>query len=342
MKAQAASWCFFCDIIFTHYLTFFLLIDHLSFNDHLSRPSCQPISRAWSRCAPNPLSRPPPWTTDRRFHRNRRRFHSRSWSFSLQKLTKSQRDRLWAIPGCFEWEKNQPTSTLAIYDWSPHASEEGQVYRQSDFTRRFGFGRGRLADYASESVGRRTGNWAAGGSNLKKSFFWLLFRWQKKLIFLSRLSPSLEYDHRMLFSRKGRSYYSTFYGLIGERFCKLNRVCQWTDSFEEVFKNYYTTIHRYETTSTKHSPIFLDIFSPLTRFLGYYSIASRLTKTIRRIVVVFSIRLWCMQEMMEGMGLKSLAERFKYPEVKRGCEGMFPMDVPKNTRFYLTPWRTLD
>ena len=40
-----------------------------------------------------------------------------------------------------------------------------------------------------------------------------------------------------------------------------------------------------------------------------------------------------MQEMMEGMGLKILAERFKDPEVKRGCEGMFPMDVPKNTRF---------
>jgi hypothetical protein len=40
-----------------------------------------------------------------------------------------------------------------------------------------------------------------------------------------------------------------------------------------------------------------------------------------------------MQEMMEGMGLKTLVERFKDPEVKRGCEGIFPMDVPKNTRF---------
>jgi pre-mRNA-splicing factor CWC22 len=40
-----------------------------------------------------------------------------------------------------------------------------------------------------------------------------------------------------------------------------------------------------------------------------------------------------MQEMMEGMGLKTLAERFKDPEAKKGCEGMFPMDVLKNTRF---------
>ena len=36
---------------------------------------------------------------------------------------------------------------------------------------------------------------------------------------------------------------------------------------------------------------------------------------------------------MEGMGLKALAKRFKDPEVKRGCEGIFPMEVPKNIRF---------
>jgi len=44
--------------------------------------------------------------------------------------------------------------------------------------------------------------------------------------------------------------YSTFYGLIGERFCKLNRV--WTDSFEEAFNKYYTTIHRYETNRLRN------------------------------------------------------------------------------------------
>ena len=35
------------------------------------------------------------------------------------------------------------------------------------------------------------------------------------------------------------------------------------------------------------------------------------------------------------MGLKTLAERFKDPEVKRSCKGMFPMDVPKNIRFVI-------
>ena len=40
-----------------------------------------------------------------------------------------------------------------------------------------------------------------------------------------------------------------------------------------------------------------------------------------------------MNEIMKDMGLKTLAERFKDPEIRHGCQGMFRMDVPKNTRF---------
>ena len=40
-----------------------------------------------------------------------------------------------------------------------------------------------------------------------------------------------------------------------------------------------------------------------------------------------------MQEMMESMGLKNLAERFKDEEVRTACRNMFPTDNPKNTRF---------
>ena len=39
--------------------------------------------------------------------------------------------------------------------------------------------------------------------------------------------------------------YNKFFGLIGERFCKLNRL--WKDLFEDQFAKYYDTIHRYET-----------------------------------------------------------------------------------------------
>ena len=124
--------------------------------------------------------------------------------------------------------------------------------------------------------------------------------------------------------------YSTFYGLIGERFCKLNRV--WTESFEQAFENYYTTIHRYETNRLRN----------IARFFGHLLSTDSISWAVFNCVKIneedttSSSRIFIkimMGEMMESMGLKTLAERFKDEEVKRSCEGMFPIDVPKNTRF---------
>ncbi|KAL0568745.1 pre-mRNA-splicing factor cwc22 [Marasmius crinis-equi] len=124
--------------------------------------------------------------------------------------------------------------------------------------------------------------------------------------------------------------YSTFYGLIGERFSKLNRV--WTDCFEQAFVNYYTTIHRYETNRLRN----------IARFFGHMFATDAISWVVFECVKVneddttSSSRIFIkimMQEMMESMGLKTLVERFKDPEVHKACEGMFPTDVPKNTRF---------
>ncbi|KAJ8083115.1 pre-mRNA-splicing factor cwc22 [Marasmius tenuissimus] len=124
--------------------------------------------------------------------------------------------------------------------------------------------------------------------------------------------------------------YSTFYGLIGERFSKLNRV--WTDCFEQAFVNYYTTIHRYETNRLRN----------IARFFGHMLATDAISWVVFECVKVneddttSSSRIFIkimMQEMMESMGLKTLTERFKDPEVHKACEGMFPTDVPKNTRF---------
>lgn len=51
--------------------------------------------------------------------------------------------------------------------------------------------------------------------------------------------------------------YSKFYGLIGERFAKLNRL--WADLFETSFAKYYDTIHRYETNRLRN----------IARFFGH-------------------------------------------------------------------------
>lgn len=124
--------------------------------------------------------------------------------------------------------------------------------------------------------------------------------------------------------------YSTFYGLIGERLCKLNRV--WNECFERAFTNYYTTIHRYETNRLRN----------IARFFGHLLCSDSISWGVLESIklteddTTSSSRIFIkimLNEMTEAMGLKIVTERFKDDEVKRCCSGMFPMDNPKDTRF---------
>ncbi len=60
--------------------------------------------------------------------------------------------------------------------------------------------------------------------------------------------------------------YSKFYGLVGERLCKLNRV--WFDCFQQAFGSYYETIHRYETNRLRNIARFLATLWPQILSLG--------------------------------------------------------------------------
>ncbi|KAG9318234.1 MIF4G-domain-containing protein [Chiua virens] len=124
--------------------------------------------------------------------------------------------------------------------------------------------------------------------------------------------------------------YSNFYGLVGERFSKLNRV--WMECFEQAFGDYYLTIHRYETNRLRN----------ISRFFGHMLASDAISWVVLGNIrmneddTTSSSRIFIkivMQEMMESMGLKTLAERFKDEEVKAACREMFPTDNPKNTRF---------
>ncbi|KAI0059042.1 MIF4G-domain-containing protein [Artomyces pyxidatus] len=124
--------------------------------------------------------------------------------------------------------------------------------------------------------------------------------------------------------------YSTFYGLVAERFCKLNRV--WNECFEQAFGTYYGTIHRYETNRLRN---IARLFGHLVAndavswaVLSNVRINEEDTTSSSRIFVKIM-----MQEVMETMGLPMLKERFADPEIKALCSGMFPLDNPKDTRF---------
>jgi len=124
--------------------------------------------------------------------------------------------------------------------------------------------------------------------------------------------------------------YSTFYGLVGERFCRLNRV--WFDCFETAFGTYYDTVHRYETNRLRNIARFFghllanDAIS--WNAMGCIKLTEEDTTSSSRIFAKIVLT-----EMQESMGLKVLKERFADEEVKSACAGMFPLDNPKNTRF---------
>lgn len=116
-------------------------------------------------------------------------------------------------------------------------------------------------------------------------------------------------------------YHFLWPGRAGERFSKLDRV--WTASFEAAFVNYFTTMLRNIAQFFQPS----TGTNPVDGFECVKVNEDDTTPSSRIFLKIF------MNEMVESTGLKTLAERFKDPEVKRGCEGMFSMDVPKNTRF---------
>ncbi|MCO5549622.1 hypothetical protein L7F22_003095 [Adiantum nelumboides] len=124
--------------------------------------------------------------------------------------------------------------------------------------------------------------------------------------------------------------FSKFYGLIGERMCKLNRV--WSEGFELCFRNYYDSIHRYETNRLRN----------IARFFGWIIAADGISWACFSVVhmteedTTSSSRIFIkilMQEMKERLGMKALIERFKEPTMQEAFENMMPRDDPKSTRF---------
>lgn len=124
--------------------------------------------------------------------------------------------------------------------------------------------------------------------------------------------------------------YSKFYGLMGERFCKLNQV--WAMAYEECFTTYYSTIHRYETNRLRN----------IARFFGHLLATDAIPWTVFDAVkmneddTTSSSRIFIkilFQEVTEGMGLKKLTERLGDPSLRMHLGNIFPLDNPKNTRF---------
>jgi pre-mRNA-splicing factor CWC22 len=124
--------------------------------------------------------------------------------------------------------------------------------------------------------------------------------------------------------------YSKFYGLIGERFARINRL--WTDQFEQSFTKYYDTIHRYETNRLRN----------IARFFGHLLSSDAIGWHVLSAVhlneeeTTSSSRIFIkilFEDLAEAMGMKKLQDRFKDNFLQPYFVGLFPHDNPRNTRF---------
>ncbi|KAF2155886.1 MIF4G-domain-containing protein [Myriangium duriaei CBS 260.36] len=146
------------------------------------------------------------------------------------------------------------------------------------------------------------------------------------------LPPGLEHEMPSMLvecSSQERTY-NKFYGLIGERLCKLNRM--WTELFEQQFVKYYETIHRFETNRIR---IIAQLFGHLLTSvaIGWHCMSAiRLSEEDTNSSSRIFIKI-LFEDLAQGLGMKKLADRMKDDSLQTSFAGIFPTDDPRNTRF---------
>ncbi|TRX94504.1 hypothetical protein FHL15_004659 [Xylaria flabelliformis] len=124
--------------------------------------------------------------------------------------------------------------------------------------------------------------------------------------------------------------YTKFFGLIGERFAKLNRL--WTDLFEQAFQNKYETIHRHDTNQLRNiARFFGHLFG--SDAIGWHALSvihlnEDETTSASRIFIKILF-----QEISEELGMPKLQARMRDETMQPSFEGLFPHDNARNIRF---------
>ncbi|PWA86725.1 Armadillo-type fold [Artemisia annua] len=124
--------------------------------------------------------------------------------------------------------------------------------------------------------------------------------------------------------------YLRYYGLLGQRFCMINKVHQ--ENFEKCFVQQYSMIHRLETNKLRNVAKFfahlLGTDALPWHVLAYIRLTEEDTTSSSRIFIKILF-----QELSEQLGIRLLNERLSDPTMQADFESIFPRDNPKNTRF---------
>eukprot|EP00271_Cylindrocystis_brebissonii_P023040 TRINITY_DN9221_c0_g1_i2.p1 TRINITY_DN9221_c0_g1~~TRINITY_DN9221_c0_g1_i2.p1 ORF type:complete len:726 (+),score=168.69 TRINITY_DN9221_c0_g1_i2:311-2488(+) len=124
--------------------------------------------------------------------------------------------------------------------------------------------------------------------------------------------------------------YLRYYGLLGERFCHINKVYQ--ENFDKCFVKQYSMIHRLETNKLRNVAKFFAHLLGRSALpwdtLSYIRLTEEDTSSSARIFIKILF-----QELSEHLGLRTLNEKLSDPSLEAVFVGIFPRDNPKNTRF---------
>lgn len=124
--------------------------------------------------------------------------------------------------------------------------------------------------------------------------------------------------------------YTKFFGLIGERFAKINRL--WCDLFEQAFAKYYETIHRYENNKLRNiAMLFGHMLAE--NAIGWHCLSvihlneDETTSSSRIFIKIL------FQAIAEEMGMSKLRAKMDDEVLRPNFDGIFPKDNARNIRF---------
>ncbi|KAK2967346.1 hypothetical protein RJ640_029547 [Escallonia rubra] len=151
----------------------------------------------------------------------------------------------------------------------------------------------------------------------------------RRTIYLTIMS-SMELCIMLLECCSQERTYLRYYGLLGQRFCMINKVHQ--ENFEKCFVQQYSMIHRLETNKLRNVAKFfahlLGTDALPWHVLAYIRLTEEDTTSSSRIFIKILF-----QELSEHLGIRLLNERLSDPMMQDSFESIFPRDNPKNTRF---------
>ncbi|CAG8720700.1 21546_t:CDS:2 [Rhizophagus irregularis] len=133
--------------------------------------------------------------------------------------------------------------------------------------------------------------------------------------------------------------YEKFFGLTGERLAKINLV--WAKSFEKCFVQYYETIHRYETNRLRN----------VSKYFGHLIASDAISWEVFSVIkltedsTTSSSRIFIkilFEELTGTLGIPKLKVRLNDEAMCHYFDGLFPKDNPRNTRFAINFFTSIE